>query len=96
VLSTGTIVGIAIGCLAGLATLISIIVGVIILLKRRSIQSQAQQQQQQTGQTSTITMVPGQQWTPDSYYMPPTDSMDNFNAQPPPIGHLGAQTNFQV
>jgi hypothetical protein len=63
VLSTGTIVGIFIGYLAGVSRLIGIIVTVIVCCKKKPGQVNIQQQQ----------------WPPGSYQQPPFGSVNNVS-----------------
>jgi len=74
VLNIGTIIGIAIGSLAGLATLIAFIVIIIISCKKKRPvliipqQQQPQQQQQQMFQMTSYGQGP---WQAPPYYLPP-------------------------
>jgi hypothetical protein len=88
--SVGTIIGIVVGCLAGLAVLVTIIVIVIILCKRKKRAQiwamQVQQQQQQAVIQPSFISGPGQQQFPYNTYQypPPAAPMNNFNLQYPP------------
>jgi hypothetical protein len=69
-LSTGTIIGIVVGCLTGLGVLITIIVVIIILNKKKRARVWAvQAQQQQMAQPSFIS-GPVQQWPPGFQQQP--------------------------
>jgi hypothetical protein len=85
--SIGTIIGIVVGCLAGLALLVTIIVIVCIISKRnkraRIVAMQAQQPA--VMQPSFISGQGQQQFPYNTYqYPPPGAPMNNFNLQYPP------------
>ena len=92
----GTILGIAVGCLSGIAILIGIIVGIICLCKKKPARVwTVQPQQQLTGQTG-FGMGSGQQWSPGFQPYPSTSSMNYVYPQPPPAYSTIQPTKMNV
>ncbi|CAF1605967.1 unnamed protein product, partial [Didymodactylos carnosus] len=83
--STGTIIGIVIGCLAGAAVLIGIIITIVCICKKKNrVQIPQQQQQQQQQQQGMSFAYPGQYpQQPGQYYMGSSPYTQPGN-QPPP------------
>jgi len=86
--SIGTIIGIVVGCLAGLAVLVAFIVIVCIISKRnKRARIVAMQAQQQAVMQPSFISGQGQQqqFGYNTYqYPPPAAPMNNYNLQYPP------------